>query len=226
MSLIIPLAQGAGRRSHKVLTASPVAAVVADHDCSQLISVFHRLNVLHNHYNTLQPRTLDNNIKNSNRRNYNAAITVITSHHRVLQASPRNYSTSSSGNPSDINSAFTNTNIPPSPSAFPNNLPRCSGITVKKKPCQRDGINAITELSTTAATATNKDSNNTSDAVVRYYCYQHDPRLVGRRQCIGYVASEQRQCRITCSESEIRTGGRPICNRHFQLGARLVIRRT
>ncbi|KAK3809711.1 MAG: hypothetical protein JOS17DRAFT_764914 [Linnemannia elongata] len=108
-----------------------------------------------------------------------------------------------------------NTTIPSSSSSAPrNNLPRCNGKTVKNMPCQRDGVNAVTESPTSA----NKDNN----AVVRYYCYQHDPRLVSSHRCLGYVASEHRQCRVTCSESEIRTGGRPICNRHYRTGVRLV----
>ncbi|KAG9071686.1 hypothetical protein KI688_005899 [Linnemannia hyalina] len=117
------------------------------------------------------------------------------------------------------NYTIANTNTPTSPSSAPrNNLPRCSGMTARNTPCQRDGINLVTESPTSA----NKDSK----AVVRYYCYQHDPRLAVSRRCLGYVASEHRQCRLICSESEIRTGGRPICNRHYHLGARLVARRN
>ncbi|KAF9123082.1 hypothetical protein BGX30_001627 [Mortierella sp. GBA39] len=114
--------------------------------------------------------------------------------------------------------ANTNTPTSSSSSAPRNNLPRCSGMTAKNTPCQRDGINPVTESLTSA----NKDNK----AAVRYYCYQHDPRLAVSHRCLGYIASEHRQCRLTCSESEIRTGGRPICNRHYQLGARLVARRN
>ncbi|KAF9131844.1 hypothetical protein BG015_003806 [Linnemannia schmuckeri] len=115
------------------------------------------------------------------------------------------------------NYTTSNTSTSNSSSAPRNNLPRCSGMTVKSTPCQRDGINPVMESSTV-----NKDS----DAVVRYYCYQHDPRMVVSRRCLGYVKSERRQCRITCSESEIRSEGRPICNTHYRLGARLITRRN
>ncbi|KAF8931325.1 hypothetical protein BGZ47_000139 [Haplosporangium gracile] len=115
------------------------------------------------------------------------------------------------------NYTTANTNTSDSSSAPRNYLPRCSGMTVKNTPCQRDGINPVRETFTA-----NKDTN----AVVRYYCYQHDPRIVASHRCLGYVKSERRQCRVTCSESEIRSEGRPICNTHYRPGARLITRRN
>ncbi|KAF9122505.1 hypothetical protein BGW39_009707, partial [Mortierella sp. 14UC] len=85
-----------------------------------------------------------------------------------------------------------------------NSLPRCSGKTARNTPCQRDGVRP--------------DNSNPS----KRYCHQHDPTLVASRRCLGIVRNERRQCFITCSESEIRPGGRPICNTHYRPGGKYV----
>ncbi|KAK3810568.1 MAG: hypothetical protein J3R72DRAFT_75590, partial [Linnemannia gamsii] len=98
---------------------------------------------------------------------------------------------------------------PPSTSsanAPPNNLPRCAGKTAKNKPCQRDGVRTV-------------DPNSNKS-----YCYQHDPTHTATRRCLGIVRDGSRQCYVTCSDSEIRSDGRPICNYHYRGGTRYVSR--
>lgn len=85
----------------------------------------------------------------------------------------------------------------------PNGLPACVGLTVKKELCDRDGIN----------TFLTPEGNE-------YYCYQHDPR--NSDMTCHAIKKNKQQCERKCSDPEIRAGGRPVCNQHFGMNAKLI----
>ncbi|KAK3810567.1 MAG: hypothetical protein J3R72DRAFT_75587 [Linnemannia gamsii] len=84
----------------------------------------------------------------------------------------------------------------------------CCGITDMNEPCQRNGDRVV--------------YHDSSSTAIQRYCYQHDPTLVAVRRCLGFVEKKNRRCKITCSDSEIRPDGRPICNSHNRPNAKLV----
>ncbi|KAF8931326.1 hypothetical protein BGZ47_000140 [Haplosporangium gracile] len=53
-------------------------------------------------------------------------------------------------------------------------------------------------------------NSNMHNTEVRHYRNQHEPRMTIDRQCLAIVRSKNRQCLITYSPSEIRSGGRLI----------------
>ncbi|KAI7815770.1 hypothetical protein BC939DRAFT_88672 [Gamsiella multidivaricata] len=89
-----------------------------------------------------------------------------------------------------------------------NGLPLCQGLVASNELCKRDGINEMFGV-----------------AGVEYYCHQHDPQK-RHKQCHAFVkrekGKERRRCKMICSDSELRDGGRFICNRHFNFGAVLI----
>ncbi|KAK3809712.1 MAG: hypothetical protein JOS17DRAFT_780328 [Linnemannia elongata] len=93
---------------------------------------------------------------------------------------------------------------------------RCNGFTTKNTPCQRHGDISV------VFNSTNSRNNNIRDTETRHYCHQHEPRMSVDRQCLAIIHRKNRQCLVTCSPSEIRSGGRPICNTHYGTNAKLV----
>ncbi|KAF8954032.1 hypothetical protein BGZ46_003077 [Entomortierella lignicola] len=86
-----------------------------------------------------------------------------------------------------------------------NRFPACQGLTIDNKPCERDGKNDIP-----------------IEGRTEHYCYQHDPQNRSK-QCHGINKGNKKQCEKICSyPSELRNGGRPVCNQHFRLGVELI----